>query len=131
VIQLCDNKEVHYAFLERHTEDILGAYSCFDRIIIQGALPDIAHADAITQWFFWHDKLTHRTFFRYDTGRCVHYCNGHNWLARRMTRAGISFTQVNYYVEADLQYYSGTSCEQAKAVLPLGVTQPWNITEKE
>ncbi|MDD5503681.1 MAG: hypothetical protein PHH26_09575 [Candidatus Thermoplasmatota archaeon] len=66
------------AFLERHTEDILGAYSCFDRIIIQGALPDIAHADAITQWFFWHDKLTHRAFFRYDTGRCVHYyfyCN--------------------------------------------------------
>ena len=35
-------------FLERHAEDILGVYSCFDRIIIQGTLPDIAHADAMT-----------------------------------------------------------------------------------
>jgi hypothetical protein len=187
------------SFLERHAADILGTYSCFDRIIIQGTLPDIAHADAMTQWFFthqlrifdfaewakpyrdrirtqaetvaskagiqvefirkidafrkedriaeilakrgehpglvhvfsametchtfqpWHAKNTHRTFFRYDTGRCVHYyfyfidpdlglcylrvptwapfrlqfyCNGHNWLARRMTKAGIAFTQV-------------------------------------
>jgi len=42
------------SFLERHAEDILGVYSCFDRIIIQGTLPDIAHADAMTQWFFTH-----------------------------------------------------------------------------
>jgi hypothetical protein len=37
------------SFLERHAADILGAYSCFDQIIIQGTLPDIAHADAMTQ----------------------------------------------------------------------------------
>ena len=42
------------SFLERHADDILGVYSCFDRIIIRGTLPDIAHADAITQWFFTH-----------------------------------------------------------------------------
>ena len=36
------------SFLERHAEDILGACSCFDRIIIQGTLPDIAYADAMT-----------------------------------------------------------------------------------
>lgn len=187
------------SFVERHAEAILGIYSCFDRIIIQGTLPDIGHADAIGRWFQarqlrvfdfaewakpfrdqirsqaesvalktglviefirnidafrkeeriaeilasrgehpglvhifsametchtfqpWHDKRTHRTYFRYDSGRCVHYyfyfidpemglcylrvptwapfrlqfyCNGHNWLARQMAKASISFSQV-------------------------------------
>jgi hypothetical protein len=67
----------------------------------------------------WHDKQTHRTFLRPDTGKCLHYycyfidaelgliylrvptwcpfrpqfyCNGHSWLARQLTAAGIGFT---------------------------------------
>ena len=67
----------------------------------------------------WHDKHTHRTFLRPDTGKCLHYyfyfigadsgliylrvptwcpfrlqfyCNGHSWLARQLTAAGVGFT---------------------------------------
>src|SRR5215470_4431708 len=67
----------------------------------------------------WHDKRTHRTFVRPDTGKCLHYyfyfidevlglihlrvptwcpfpiqayCNGHSWLARRLSAAGIAYT---------------------------------------
>jgi hypothetical protein len=66
----------------------------------------------------WHDKTTHRTFLKPDTGKCLHYyfyfideelglgyvrvptwcpfrCqvyfNGHNWLARKLTAEGIDY----------------------------------------
>ena len=66
----------------------------------------------------WHDKKTHKTFLRPDSGKCLHYyfyfidaelgliyirvptwapfrlqiyCNGHSWLARRLTAEGIGF----------------------------------------
>jgi hypothetical protein len=66
----------------------------------------------------WHDKQTHRTYLRPDSGKCLHYyfyfldaelglvylrvptwspfrlqfyCNGHSWLARQLTAAGIGF----------------------------------------
>ena len=38
-------------FLERHADRIVGVVSCFDRVIIQGTLPDICHPDAITAFF--------------------------------------------------------------------------------
>lgn len=34
---------------ERHAASILGVLSCFDRMLIQGTLPDIAHAQAMTR----------------------------------------------------------------------------------
>jgi hypothetical protein len=64
----------------------------------------------------WHDKATGKTFVRADSGKCLHYsfyfmdaefglsylrvptwcpfrlqfyCNGHNWLARKLTAEGI------------------------------------------
>src|SRR5271165_17388 len=67
----------------------------------------------------WHDKASGQTFLKPDTGKCLHYyfyfidrqvglcylrvptwcpfrlqfyCNGHGWLARRLTGAGIGFT---------------------------------------
>src|SRR5271157_2816587 len=67
----------------------------------------------------WHDKATGKTFVRPDGGKCLHYyfyfmdtdlgliylrvptwcpfrlqfyCNGHNWLARQLTAAGIGYT---------------------------------------
>ncbi len=67
----------------------------------------------------WHDKQTHKTYVRPDSGKCLHYyfyfldaelglvylrvptwapfrlqfyCNGHSWLARRLTAEGIGFT---------------------------------------
>jgi hypothetical protein len=70
----------------------------------------------------WHDKRTHHSFLRPDSGKCLHYyfyfidaqlgliylrvptwcpfrlqfyCNGHGWLARQLTAAGIGFTLVD------------------------------------
>ena len=70
----------------------------------------------------WHDKATGRTFLRYKDGKCLHYyfyfideefglcylrvptwapfrlqfyCNGHNWLARQLRQAGITYTQLD------------------------------------
>ena len=70
----------------------------------------------------WHDKQTHRTYLRPDSGKCLHYyfyfldaelglvylrvptwspfrlqfyCNGHSWLARQLTAAGIGFISAD------------------------------------
>jgi hypothetical protein len=70
----------------------------------------------------WHDKATHKTFIRPDSGKCLHdyfyfmdavfgliylrvptycpfrlqfYCNGHNWLARRLTAEGFGYSMVD------------------------------------
>ena len=70
----------------------------------------------------WHDKASGRTFLRPDTTKCLHYyfywmdrelgliylrvptycpfrlqmyCNGHSWLARRLTREGIDFVTAD------------------------------------
>jgi len=77
----------------------------------------------------WHDKATGKTFLRPDTGKCLHYyfyfmdaelglvylrvptwapfrlqfyCNGHSWLARRLTAEGIAFTAAdNAFIRID------------------------------
>src|SRR5437899_1154321 len=77
----------------------------------------------------WHDKQTHRTFLRPDTGKCLHYyfyfidpelglvylrvptwcpfrlqfyCNGHSWLARQLTAAGIGYAMAdNAFIRID------------------------------
>ena len=68
----------------------------------------------------WHDKQTGKTTLRYKDAKCLHYyfyfldeefglcylrlptwapfrlqfyCNGHNWLATQLRKAGITFTQ--------------------------------------
>src|SRR5262245_31633986 len=38
------------AFLERHAAKIRGTLSCFDRVVIAGTLPDIAHAGAMAAY---------------------------------------------------------------------------------
>jgi len=70
----------------------------------------------------WHDKATHTTDVRADSGKCLHYyfyfmdaafgliylrvptycpfrlqfyCNGHSWLARQLTAAGIGHSMVD------------------------------------
>src|SRR5271167_4604586 len=77
----------------------------------------------------WHDKQTHKTYLRPDSGKCLHYyfyfmdaelglvylrvptwspfrlqfyCNGHSWLARQLTAAGIGFISAdNAFVRID------------------------------
>src|SRR5271166_4510801 len=70
----------------------------------------------------WHDKQTHKTFIRPDSGKCLHYyfyfldaafgliylrvptwcpfrlqfyCNGHNWLAAKLAAEGIGYTMAD------------------------------------
>jgi hypothetical protein len=74
-----------------------------------GLVHIISAMEACDSYKPWHDKQTHRTFLRPDTGKCLHYyfyfmdaelglidlrvpswcpfrlqfyCNGHRWLAR-------------------------------------------------
>ena len=77
----------------------------------------------------WHDKQTHKTYLRRDSGKCIHYyfyfidpelglCyvrvptwapfrlqvyfNGHNWLAHQLEKHGISFKLVdNAFLDID------------------------------
>ena len=195
------------SFLERHAAAIRGVLSCYDRIILTGTLPDICHAQAMSQYLRrrntrifdftramepfrdelrdtaerlaeeaglkveyirrakefrkeeriqeillergdhpglvhvfsamepcptfepWHDKQTHRTYLRPDSGKCLHYyfyfidevlglcflrvptwapfrlqfyCNGHNILAAELDKRGIGYRQVdNVFVDID------------------------------
>ena len=77
----------------------------------------------------WHDKQTHKTFVRPDSGKCLHcyfyffgakfaliylrvpawapfrlqfYCNGHSWLARQLAATGIGYIMAdNAFVRID------------------------------
>jgi hypothetical protein len=92
-------------------------------LVVHGDRPGLVHVisamEACDTYKPWHDKHTHRTFLRPDTGKCLHYnfyvidaelgliylrvptwcpfrlrfyCNGHSWVARQLTAAGVAFT---------------------------------------
>jgi len=99
----------------------------------RGDHPGLVHVisamEACNAYKPWHDKQTHKTFLKPDSGKCLHYyfyfmndelglvylrvptwapfrlqfyCNGHSWLARRMTAEGIGFTAAdNAFVRID------------------------------
>jgi hypothetical protein len=99
----------------------------------RGDHPGLVHVisamEACSAYKPWHDKATHKTYLRPDSGKCLHYyfyfmdrelglvylrvptwapfrlqfyCNGHSWLARRLTAAGIGFTPAdNAFVRID------------------------------
>jgi hypothetical protein len=99
----------------------------------RGDHPGLVHVisamEACDAYQPWHDKQTHKTFLRPDSGKCLHYyfyfvdgelgliylrvptwcpfrlqfyCNGHSWLARRLAAAGIDFTMAdNAFVKID------------------------------
>jgi len=99
----------------------------------RGDHPGIVHIfsamETCTAYKPWHDKKSHKTFFKYDSGRCLHYyfyfidkdfglcyfrvptwapfrlqfyCNPHNWVARQMDKKNTRFKQVeNAFVHID------------------------------
>ena len=99
----------------------------------RGDHPGLVHVisamEACDAYKPWHDKQTHKTYIRADSGKCLHYyfyfmddelgliylrvptwapfrlqfyCNGHSWLARRLTAEGIGFTAAdNAFVRID------------------------------
>lgn len=94
-----------------------------------GLVHIISAMEACDAYQPWHDKQTHKTFVRPDSGKCLHYyfyfldarfgliylrvptwapfrlqfyCNGHNWLARELTAKGIGYTMAdNAFVRID------------------------------
>src|ERR1700748_3615353 len=104
------------------------------RVLAQrGEAPGLVHVisamEACDAYKPWHDKQTHKTYLRPDSGKCLHYyfyfmdaelrlvylrvptwspfrlqfyCNGHSWLARQLTAAGIGFISAdNAFVRID------------------------------
>jgi hypothetical protein len=99
----------------------------------RGGHPGLAHVisamEACGAYKPWHDKKTHKTSVRPDSGKCLHYyfyfidaelgliyvrvptwapfrlqfyCNGHSWLARKLTAEGIGFTaEDNAFLRID------------------------------
>jgi hypothetical protein len=99
----------------------------------RGERPGLVHVisamEACNAYQPWHDKQTHKTYVRPDSGKCLHYyfyfmdaelgliylrvptwapfrlqfyCNGHSWLARRLMAEGIGFSAAdNAFVRID------------------------------
>jgi len=99
----------------------------------RGDHPGLVHIfsalEPCTAYKPWHDKRTHRTYLKPDSGKCLHYyfyfideefglcflrvptwCpfrlqfyfNGHNWLARQLDRRSIGYQLLdNAFVECD------------------------------
>src|SRR6266481_440975 len=98
----------------------------------RGEHPGLVHVisamEACDAYQPWHDKTTHKTYVRPDSGKCLHYyfyfvdaelgliylrvptwapfrlqfyCNGHSWLARRLAAEGIGFTAADAFVRID------------------------------
>lgn len=94
-----------------------------------GLVHVISAMEACNAYAPWHDKQTHRTFLRPTSGKCLHYyfywmdetlgliylrvptwcpfrlqfyCNGHRWLARSLTAAGIDYAMAdNAFIRID------------------------------
>jgi len=94
-----------------------------------GLVHIISAMEACDAYQPWHDKQTHKNFVRPDSGKCLHYyfyfldarfgliylrvptwvpfrlqfyCNGHSWLARKLTAKGIGYTMAdNAFVRID------------------------------
>jgi hypothetical protein len=92
----------------------------------RGEHPGLVHVisamEACDAYKPWHDKQTHKTYLRPDSGKCLHYyfyfmdaelgliylrvptwvpfrlqfyCNGHSWLARQLAVSGVGFTMAD------------------------------------
>jgi hypothetical protein len=94
-----------------------------------GLVHVISAMEACRSYRPWHDKRTGKTFLRPDSGKCLHYyfyfidpelgliylrvptwcpfrlqfyCNGHSWLARTLTAAGIGWAMAdNAFIRMD------------------------------
>ena len=94
-----------------------------------GLVHIISAMEACEAYKPWHDKQTHKTSVRPDSGKCLHYyfyfqdrqfglvylrvptwapfrlqfyCNGHSWLAAKLSAEGIGYTMAdNAFVRID------------------------------
>ena len=94
-----------------------------------GLVHVISAMEACSAYVPWHDKKTHKTFLRSTPGKCLHYyfyfldaeiglcylrvptwcpfrlqfyCNGHSWLARKLTAESIGYAMAdNAFIRID------------------------------
>jgi hypothetical protein len=94
-----------------------------------GLVHVVSAMEACDSYRPWHDKPSGKNYLRPDSGKCLHYyfyfmdadlgliylrvptwspfrlqfyCNGHNWLARQMTKQGIGYTMAdNSFIRID------------------------------
>jgi len=87
-----------------------------------GIVAILSAMESCTSFRPWHDKNTHRTFLRHTGGKCLHYyvyfidpdyglchlriptwlpaglqfyCNGHSYVARQLTKKGVSYRMAD------------------------------------
>lgn len=109
-------------------EDVVAAV-----IKTRGDHPGLVHVISVMEtcptYKAWHDKVSHQTYLRPTSGKCLHYyfhfidpelglvylrvptwcpfrlqfyCNGHGWLARQLTAAGIDYAMAdNAFIRID------------------------------
>jgi len=94
-----------------------------------GLVHVISAMESCSSYRAWHDKQTHETALKPTSGKCLHYyfyfidpklglvylrvptwcpfrlqfyCNGHSWLARQLTAAGIDYAMAdNAFIRID------------------------------
>jgi hypothetical protein len=94
-----------------------------------GLVHVVSAMEACDSYRPWHDKPSGKSYLRPDSGKCLHYyfyfmdadlgliylrvptwspfrlqfyCNGHNWLARQLTKQGIGYTMAdNSFIRID------------------------------
>src|SRR5207249_270937 len=101
---------------EKYSKDIRCVLSCYDRILIDGTLPELNHAKGMT------DYLYKKGVKIFDYGKCLHYyfyfkdeklgygfvrvptwcpfrlqvyVNGHSILENKLKEAGIKYTMID------------------------------------
>jgi hypothetical protein len=141
-----------------------------------GLVHVISAMEACDSYRPWHDKASGRTFVRPDSGKCLHYyfyfmdaalgliylrvptwspfrlqfyCNGHSWLARQLTAAGIGYSMAdNAFIRVDdwpraqqladalspdqlhriLDHYAGLCCPVCEV---FGQSYHWSLMQVE
>jgi hypothetical protein len=141
-----------------------------------GLVHIISAMEACDSYRPWHDKTSGKTLVRPDSGKCLHYyfyfmdadlgliymrvptwcpfrlqfyCNGHGWLARQMTAAGIGYIMAdNAFIRIDdwgraqqladalspdqlhriLDHYAGLCCPVCDV---FGQTYHWSLMQVE
>jgi hypothetical protein len=118
----------HVAKAHIRKEDLVAAV-LKERGEAPGLVHIISAMEACDAYEPWHNKLNHKTYLRATPGKCLHYyfyfldeelgliylrvptwcpfrlqfyCNGHSWLARKLTSRGIGYTMAdNAFIRID------------------------------
>lgn len=95
------------------------------RVLAQrGEAPGLVHVisamEACDAYKPWHDKQTHKTFIRPDSGKCLHY-----YFYFMDARLGLIYLRVPTWVPFRLQFYSTATTGWRASWPPRALATPW------